>query len=843
MSRVSAITVPVLAGSSSSTQADLSDIESLPTIFSKFASVCRNPACKRSVAVTDFEHHIENWLIGAQKIPPSSQISGLSCPDCFTSTCAGCGQEPRLGQESTFTSFGVVNSCCPNGRLYSIWLLLSHFDKREVAVRKTHLPNKSPPKPKKPIHGGSAHPDGFASGTGYAGGWDPLFSSANNSILSTTFVDVEEENPDQLAILVMKVVTALLPDASIVDGKLLLDELLCLLPNSLLFDYLADLVRNDSITDLIARRDVYASAIALIENLSEHRLLQHLLFLKRVNKRTSPGLYLLCTNRDQIHVLKAQVPKDKLPSIYDNGVHLLRQAQTLLRMSEKSPKGSIDHSKECIRMCKIVVTAFEKLQRIHAIYGDTKPTQDEVANDESAQIWLKYCSQNAVTFSDNVLKNHRYEDKFVNLKSANKGRLTAISREIANMTTSLPTGIFVKVAESRSDVMKILIVGIEGTPYEGGLFTFDLYLDSNYPNTPPKMTFTSDGNDSEDWSFNPNLHKGTGTVCLSILNTWQGHTTEMWQPGKSTILAVLISIQAMILGVPLPWINEPGFAQQDKTPEAQEHKLLIQYKTVRYAMLRWIGVLDYTKEVWDDIRQMYWKHNSLSTFLTVKEWAKDNHMISKIPGCKQKPNKKSKRQVATPDIPDGDLLEKLATLLNLTEHLDSRPPKIEEPESSRISQKKSNVATKNKSAQGKRKHDELSNNSETDDSVNDEDDLLDLSDHVLTKPFKSTIKAPAKKKKPTSPAPKPKSTITKSIGKGKGKEKILAMVKDIGATKWVYTGGKTQKETRQACLDFEISGAKSIKDTITKLEAYVNESGLGDNDIAQRWGTLEASEQ
>ncbi len=56
----------------------------------------------------------------------------------------------------------------------------------------------------------------------------------------------------------------------------------------------------------------------------------------------------------------------------------------------------------------------------------------------------------------------------------------------------------------------------------------------------------------------------------------------MWQPNKSTILAVLISVQAMILGAPIPWVNEPGYVGQEETSQALSHKLLIQYKTCEY---------------------------------------------------------------------------------------------------------------------------------------------------------------------------------------------------------------------------------------------------------------------
>jgi ubiquitin-protein ligase len=40
--------------------------------------------------------------------------------------------------------------------------------------------------------------------------------------------------------------------------------------------------------------------------------------------------------------------------------------------------------------------------------------------------------------------------------------------------------------------------------------SFDLFLDAEYPVTPPKMSFVLNGNDSDAHSFNPNLHRGGG---------------------------------------------------------------------------------------------------------------------------------------------------------------------------------------------------------------------------------------------------------------------------------------------------------------------------------------------
>ena len=91
----------------------------------------------------------------------------------------------------------------------------------------------------------------------------------------------------------------------------------------------------------------------------------------------------------------------------------------------------------------------------------------EITNDN----WLKFAEDNRVTFTDAVLNQHRSHSEIVGLKGTpKKGRMSTIGKEVANMTTSLPPGIFLKVAESRSDVMKFLIIGSEGSPYAGGLF-------------------------------------------------------------------------------------------------------------------------------------------------------------------------------------------------------------------------------------------------------------------------------------------------------------------------------------------------------------------------------------
>jgi ubiquitin-protein ligase len=48
--------------------------------------------------------------------------------------------------------------------------------------------------------------------------------------------------------------------------------------------------------------------------------------------------------------------------------------------------------------------------------------------------------------------------------------MTVLERELTSLKMPLPPGISLKVSEARPDVMKVMIIGIDGSPYAGGLF-------------------------------------------------------------------------------------------------------------------------------------------------------------------------------------------------------------------------------------------------------------------------------------------------------------------------------------------------------------------------------------
>lgn len=70
---------------------------------------------------------------------------------------------------------------------------------------------------------------------------------------------------------------------------------------------------------------------------------------------------------------------------------------------------------------------------------------------------------------------------------------------------------------------------------------------------------------------NPNLYE-SGRVCLSLLNTWTGSGAEVWNPGSSTILQVLLSLQALVLNEK-PYFNEAGYDLQMGRAEGEKNSI------------------------------------------------------------------------------------------------------------------------------------------------------------------------------------------------------------------------------------------------------------------------------
>ncbi|XP_076325181.1 (E3-independent) E2 ubiquitin-conjugating enzyme UBE2O-like isoform X1 [Tachypleus tridentatus] len=140
-----------------------------------------------------------------------------------------------------------------------------------------------------------------------------------------------------------------------------------------------------------------------------------------------------------------------------------------------------------------------------------------------------------------------------------------VKNEMELLRSSLPEGIIVKAFEDRMDLYSVMIKGPKRTPYEDGLFFFDVQLPADYPNNPPFCHYISYCSDR----LNPNLYEG-GKVCVSLLGTWAGKGTEVWSSKTSNLLQVIVSIQGLIL-VAEPYYNEAGYERQRGTQQGKEN--------------------------------------------------------------------------------------------------------------------------------------------------------------------------------------------------------------------------------------------------------------------------------
>ncbi|KAG7096985.1 hypothetical protein E1B28_004380 [Marasmius oreades] len=197
-------------------------------------------------------------------------------------------------------------------------------------------------------------------------------------------------------------------------------------------------------------------------------------------------------------------------------------------------------------------------------------------------------------------------------------RSLAIAKELAILTMNLPvawdSSIFLRVDETRVDIIKALITGPEGTPYYNGCYLFDIFLGPSYNQAPPSVKYmTTNGG---KFRFNPNLY-ADGKVCLSLLGTWSG---PGWVPGKSTLLQVLISIQSMIL-CDEPYLNEPGWASGGGSPQSKAYSANIRRMVVKTAML---GNLKNPPEPFADIVRTHFRLKAKSILAQLDQWLSED---------------------------------------------------------------------------------------------------------------------------------------------------------------------------------------------------------------------------
>ena len=127
-----------------------------------------------------------------------------------------------------------------------------------------------------------------------------------------------------------------------------------------------------------------------------------------------------------------------------------------------------------------------------------------------------------------------------------------------------------------SDMLRgyAVIFGPSDTIYRYGAYMFEFKFPTNYPVSPPKLTYlTNDGHTR----FHPNLYRN-GKVCLSVLNTWRG---EGWTSCQ-TIRTVLLILVTLFHNKPL--LNEPGIKESHHS--FIPYNKILTYRNVEHSLIK-----------------------------------------------------------------------------------------------------------------------------------------------------------------------------------------------------------------------------------------------------------------
>jgi len=226
-----------------------------------------------------------------------------------------------------------------------------------------------------------------------------------------------------------------------------------------------------------------------------------------------------------------------------------------------------------------IKTIDENVTRAVGIVNQTLDANNGAENKENSEIdWARWFDDRKFAVVDLSQESFYYQSKVNACGAMSKSKMKRLRKDIAILSNSLPDGVFVRVDEERMDKMKVMIVGPRGTPYENGCFFFDLFLPADYPEVNPMMILLTTGQHA--YRFNPNLYN-EGKICLSLLGTWSG---PGWDPETSTLLQLLVSIQALVF-VDYPLENEPGYEGRAMEEESLSYNKGLHRGTALYAML------------------------------------------------------------------------------------------------------------------------------------------------------------------------------------------------------------------------------------------------------------------
>ena len=174
-------------------------------------------------------------------------------------------------------------------------------------------------------------------------------------------------------------------------------------------------------------------------------------------------------------------------------------------------------------------------------------------------------------------------------------RVLNVDRKMIQELDLESQGIYVRFEEENILNAYAMMIGPQGTPYEDCMLCFKIVIPTDYPFSPPHVTYVSLSN----IRIHPNLYVGKsyqkyeGKVCLSVINTWSG---PKWT-SVMTIASVLLSLQSLLDENPLR--NEPGY-EKVEGHQNEVYNMLVEHDMLQRCYLDHLISLktDYTESIY-----------------------------------------------------------------------------------------------------------------------------------------------------------------------------------------------------------------------------------------------------
>ncbi|TFK56533.1 hypothetical protein OE88DRAFT_1741727 [Heliocybe sulcata] len=603
--------------------------------------------------------------------PPSlSPLLHVPCTSCKANYCRGClghlNCPPKCKGKDKNSRTCSVWTCCAEVRAIALFETLSAFDQLYLNERRG-----SDERAKAAAAGRQSTTTSVGpGGTGYSmGNHESRGPSSGRGKKSSTIAISSRKLAsmgkqwEELCTRFLLTVTQLLP--SPYNGSEAIYDLIphesirALLLLSHLPDLLADLLRNDSISDWTNRVEVYNAMLGLLRRLADCELTVDILIHHRwERKKTSCSLGEWMWQDGEIEweretqnnasgsgkaSASANLPIAHAPPLYDYFNRLSKQCQAFQAgasqlMEHEDGDDTMETTVKAMSLCGDILAAKDDIERAMRVLGKRpsgKLSAKEKGRSGAIEMEKEYSAAcERLAFEHVALgreiggvlqyPDFNYASKLQNTSNGTrnpKDRLHLV-KELAVMATSLPPGIWVRVDEVRNDAIKIMIAGPEKTPYEGGLFEFDCFMPLEYPHEPPLMHLRTTGGGRV--RFNPNLY-AQGKVCLSLLGTWPGRPEEQWS-SKSTLLQVLVSIQSMIM-VDTPFFNEPGFGKANPNDQRSiQYNRNVALQTVKWAMVDWMDD-GHKHGIWSDVIAQHFTIRQSKIRDCIQGWATQDSRI------------------------------------------------------------------------------------------------------------------------------------------------------------------------------------------------------------------------